>query len=72
MKIKFKTQWLDALRSMNSKAYWNKANTVEFFAFATKIIIIFPGLLFVQLQNLIGTVKNLFLCPKFVKPDEFV
>jgi hypothetical protein len=31
---------------MNSKAYWNKANTVEFFAFATKIIIIFPGLLF--------------------------
>jgi len=46
MKIKFKTQWLDALRSMNSKAYWNKANTVEFFAFATKIIIIFPGLLF--------------------------
>lgn len=46
MKIKFKTQWLDALRSMNNRAYWNKANTVEFFAFATKIIIIFPGLLF--------------------------
>ncbi len=31
---------------MHSKQYWNKANTVEFIAFMTKLIIIFPGLLF--------------------------
>jgi hypothetical protein len=43
--MKFKTQWIDALKTMRHKKYWNKANTVEFFAFMTKIIIIFPGLL---------------------------
>ena len=42
----FKAQWLTALKSMNSRVYWNKANTIEFFSFLTKIIIIFPGLLF--------------------------
>lgn len=42
----FRSQWLTALKSMNKKSYWNKANTIEFFAFLTKIIIIFPGLLF--------------------------
>lgn len=31
---------------MGYKKYWNKPNTVEFFAFMTKIAIIFPGLLF--------------------------
>lgn len=31
---------------MFKKKYWNKPNTIEFFAFMTKIIIIFPGLLF--------------------------
>ena len=46
MTTKFKTQWLFALKSMHKKSYWNKPNTVEFFAFATKVIIIFPGLLF--------------------------
>jgi hypothetical protein len=30
---------------MSDKAYWNKPNTVEFFAFMTKLCIIFPGLL---------------------------
>jgi hypothetical protein len=44
-KMQFKTQWLDALKTMKYKRYWNKPNTVEFFAFMTKIAIIFPGLL---------------------------
>ena len=44
-KVKFKTQWLKALKTMKYKKYWNKPNTVEFFAFMTKIAIIFPGLL---------------------------
>ena len=35
-----------ALESMRHKKYWNKANTVEFFAFMTKAFIIIPGLLF--------------------------
>ena len=43
---KFRTQWLYALESMRHKKYWNKANTVEFFAFMTKAFIIIPGLLF--------------------------
>jgi len=45
-KIKFRTDWLIALKSMGKKEYWNKPNTVEFFAFAAKAIIIIPGLLF--------------------------
>lgn len=44
-KAKFKNQWLKALQTMKYKKYWNKPNTVEFFAFMTKIAIIFPGLL---------------------------
>ena len=44
-KVKFKNQWLKALKTMKYKKYWNKPNTVEFFAFMTKIAIIFPGLL---------------------------
>lgn len=39
-------QWIKALSTMFYKNYWNRANTVEFFAFMTKISIIFPGLLF--------------------------
>ena len=31
---------------MGHKEYWNRANTVEFFAFVTKAVIIIPGLLF--------------------------
>lgn len=39
-------QWLDALATMKNKKYWNKPNTVEFFAFLVKGSIIIPGLLF--------------------------
>jgi len=28
------------------RSYWNKVNTIEFWAFSTKLAIIFPGLLF--------------------------
>jgi hypothetical protein len=43
---KFKNQWLIALKTMTNRSYWNKPNTVEFFAFMTKAAIIIPGLLF--------------------------
>jgi hypothetical protein len=43
---KNKKEWIVALRTMRSLSYWNRANTVEFFAFMTKLCIIFPGLLF--------------------------
>jgi hypothetical protein len=39
-------QWVFALKTMFNKQYWNKPNTVEFFAFAVKALIIIPGLLF--------------------------
>lgn len=39
-------EWAKALKTMNSKDYWNLPNTVEFFAFMTKAAIIIPGLLF--------------------------
>lgn len=38
--------WVYALKTMGKKEYWNKANTVEFFAFVAKGAIIIPGLLF--------------------------
>lgn len=41
-----KPEWAIAITKMAHKEYWNKANTVEFIAFMTKLIIIFPGLLF--------------------------
>jgi hypothetical protein len=44
--MKFKNQWLLALKTMLYKDYWNLPNTVEFFAFMTKAAIIIPGLLF--------------------------
>ena len=44
--MNFKTQWLIALKSMTYKKYWDVPNTVEFFAFMTKVCIIIPGLLF--------------------------
>jgi hypothetical protein len=43
--MKFRTQWIEALKTMRFRSYWNKPNIVEFFAFMTKIAIIFPGLL---------------------------
>jgi hypothetical protein len=42
---KNKKEWIKALGTMRSLSYWNRANTVEFFAFMTKLCIIFPGLL---------------------------
>jgi hypothetical protein len=39
-------EWLQSVKTMKNKQYWNRANTVEFFAFMTKLCIIFPGLLF--------------------------
>ena len=39
-------EWVDSLKLMRSRSYWNRPNTVEFFAFMTKLCIIFPGLLF--------------------------
>ena len=39
-------QWVLAIKTMFHKKYWNKANTIEFFAFMTKFMIIFPGLIF--------------------------
>lgn len=44
--MKQKPEWLIALQTMLSKSYWNRPNTVEFFAFVAKAIIIIPGLLF--------------------------
>lgn len=41
-----KLNWWVALRTMWAGGYWNKANTIEFYAFMIKIIIIVPGLLF--------------------------
>ena len=46
IKDNIKTDWVIALKTMGHKEYWNKANTVEFFAFVTKAAIIIPGLLF--------------------------
>jgi hypothetical protein len=44
--MKFNTEWIYALKTMGKKKYWNKPNTVEFFAFVVKAMIIIPGLLF--------------------------
>jgi len=46
MRSKKHFQWIIALKSMFNKQYWTRANTVEFFAFFVKAIIIVPGLLF--------------------------
>jgi hypothetical protein len=42
----FTKKIIDALKTMSSKGYWSKVNAVEAWGFATKIGIIFPGLLF--------------------------
>ena len=39
-------EWWYALKTMFHKSWWNGPNTIEFFAFVMKILIIFPGLLF--------------------------
>ena len=37
---------LEVTKQLGQKSYWNKTNIIEFWAFSTKLIIIFPGLLF--------------------------
>ena len=44
--MKFRKEWINALKTMRYKSYWNLPNTVEFFAFMTKAAIIIPGLIF--------------------------
>lgn len=39
-------KWVKALKTMLNKKYWDRPNTVEFFAFVVKAAIIIPGLLF--------------------------
>jgi hypothetical protein len=46
LEIKYKFEWALTLKNFFKKSYWTRANTVEFFAFMTKLSIIFPGLLF--------------------------
>ena len=36
---------ISAIKTMSSKDYWTRVNTVEAWGFSTKIAIIFPGLL---------------------------
>lgn len=38
--------WINALKTMGKKEYWTKENSVEFFAFVIKAVIVIPGLLF--------------------------
>jgi hypothetical protein len=33
-------------QQLGTRAYWTRVNIIEFWAFSTKLIIIFPGLLF--------------------------
>jgi hypothetical protein len=44
--VKKTPEWAISVSRMRNKSYWNRPNTVEFFAFMTKLCIIFPGLLF--------------------------
>lgn len=44
--IKFNQKIVDAIKEMSNREYWNRPNIVEAWGFATKIAIIFPGLLF--------------------------
>ena len=37
---------LEVTKQLGCKSYWNKTNTIEFWAFSTKLAIIFTGLLF--------------------------
>lgn len=33
-------------KQLKTRSYWTKVNAIEFWAFSTKLIIIFPGLIF--------------------------
>ena len=37
---------IEVTKQLGHKHYWNKTNIIEFWAFSTKLVIIFPGLLF--------------------------
>jgi len=43
--VQFEQKIVDAVKTMSKKEYWNRPNIVEAWGFATKILIIFPGLL---------------------------
>jgi hypothetical protein len=43
--VQFSQKIVDAVKIMSKKEYWNRPNAVEAWGFATKILIIFPGLL---------------------------
>jgi len=36
----------EVTKQLGQRSYWNKVNIIEFWAFSTKLAIIFPGLLF--------------------------
>lgn len=36
----------EVTKQLRQRSYWNKVNAIEFWAFSTKLAIIFPGLLF--------------------------
>ena len=41
-----KLEWVEVLKRLKHKDYWNLVNTIEFISFMTKLIIIIPGLIF--------------------------
>ena len=45
-KIQKKNKIINAIKTMSNRSYWTRVNSVEAWGFATKIAIIFPGLLF--------------------------
>ena len=51
----------NAVKTMSSKDYWTRVNTVEAWGFATKIAIIFPGLSFFLNGKIISGVIALVL-----------
>ena len=44
--IQFNAKIVDAVKTLSKKQYWNRPNIVEAWGFTTKLLIIFPGLLF--------------------------
>ena len=43
--MEFFKKIINAVKTMSNRSYWTRVNTVEAWGFATKIAIIFPGLL---------------------------
>lgn len=44
--VEFGRKIIRAIKTLSGKEYWNRPNAVEAWGFTTKLIIIFPGLLF--------------------------